>query len=66
MNFSDQLIQWLAEKGYDPVYGARPLKRLIQTSLLNKVAKEIISGVIKPDAKCDLDIQNNEVVISVK
>ena len=66
MNFSDKLIHWLAEKGYDSVYGARPLKRLIQTAILNKVAKDIISGGIKPDAKCDLDIENNEVVISVK
>ncbi|MBC7752593.1 MAG: ATP-dependent chaperone ClpB [Moraxellaceae bacterium] len=66
LNFSETLIQWLAEKGYDPVYGARPLKRLIQTAILNKVAKDIISGVIKPDSICDLDIQNNELVIIVK
>lgn len=64
--FSDKLIQWLAEKGYDPVYGARPLKRLIQNSILNNVAKMIISTELKPDSKVSLDIKNNEVIISVK
>ncbi len=62
--FSDKLIQWLAEKGYDPVYGARPLKRLIQTAVLNPVAKMIISHEIKPESTFKVDVKNNEVTIA--
>ncbi len=40
--------EYFAEKGYDPVYGARPLKRVIQNDLLNPLAKEIIAGNFKP------------------
>jgi len=42
---------WIAKKGYDPIYGARPLKRVIQTELLNPLSKEIISGKIKSGSK---------------
>ena len=38
---------WLAEKGYDPVYGARPLKRVIQRELQNPLAGHILAGHIK-------------------
>ena len=43
---SDQARNWLAEKGYDPAYGARPLKRVIQKSLQDPLAEEILSGSI--------------------
>jgi len=39
--------EWLAENGYDPIYGARPLKRLIQSEVENPLALEILSGNIK-------------------
>jgi ATP-dependent Clp protease ATP-binding subunit ClpB len=39
---------WLAEKGYDPAYGARPLKRVIQKSLQDPLAELILSGKVKP------------------
>ena len=42
LNVSDPVKDWLAARGYDPVYGARPLKRLIQTEIVNKLAKELI------------------------
>jgi ATP-dependent Clp protease ATP-binding subunit ClpB len=41
-------VHWLAEKGYDPVYGARPLKRAIQKHLQDPLAEKILSGDI-PD-----------------
>ena len=43
-----KVIEDLSRKGYDPLYGARPLKRLIQNSLLNPLSKEILRGVYKP------------------
>jgi ATP-dependent Clp protease ATP-binding subunit ClpB len=39
--------EWLAEKGYDPAYGARPLKRVIQKELQDPLAEMILSGAIK-------------------
>ena len=42
----DQAVEWLAEQGYDPVYGARPLKRVIQRSLQNPLAGQLLDGSI--------------------
>ncbi len=42
LNISDKVKDWLAVRGYDPVYGARPLKRVIQTQLVNQLAKHLI------------------------
>lgn len=42
LNITDAVKDWLAERGYDPVYGARPLKRLIQKEIVNKLATELI------------------------
>jgi len=42
----DEAVNWLANKGYDPVYGARPLKRVIQSELQDKLAEEILLGKI--------------------
>src|SRR5699024_1872031 len=42
LTLSDPVKEWLAQKGYDPVYGARPLKRLIQTEITSRLAKQLI------------------------
>lgn len=42
LHISDEIKNWLAQRGYDPVYGARPLKRLIQTEIVNALATELI------------------------
>lgn len=47
IDFDKKAVEFLAQKGYDPIYGARPLKRVIQSELLNPLSKEIISGKIK-------------------
>lgn len=47
IDFSQEAIEFLAKKGYDPIYGARPLKRVIQTELLNPLSREIIAGKVK-------------------
>lgn len=47
IDFDQAAVDFLAKKGYDPIYGARPLKRVIQTELLNPLSKEIISGKVK-------------------
>jgi ATP-dependent Clp protease ATP-binding subunit ClpB len=47
LDITPAALAWLAEKGLDPAYGARPLRRLIQTAIGDSLAKEIISGEIK-------------------
>ncbi|MBI2235529.1 MAG: AAA family ATPase, partial [Magnetospirillum sp.] len=47
LSLDERAMQWLAEKGYDPVYGARPLKRVIQRSLQNPMASLILEGRVK-------------------
>jgi ATP-dependent Clp protease ATP-binding subunit ClpB len=47
LDVDETAISFIAGKGFDPIYGARPLKRVIQTDLLNPLAKEIISGQFK-------------------
>ncbi|MEU0748199.1 AAA family ATPase, partial [Streptomyces albogriseolus] len=47
LDITPEALQWLAEEGLDPAYGARPLRRLVQTSIGDRLAKEILSGEIK-------------------
>ena len=64
IHFSDSLINWLGEKGFDPVFGARPLKRLIQTEVLNPLAKKMIAGEIKSDSVVKINYQDNKITFS--
>lgn len=59
---SQEALDWLAQLGYDPVYGARPLKRVIQKRVLNELSKEILSGRISSDAKIQLDVFDGQFV----
>ena len=61
---SDRAVEYIARKGFDPVYGARPLKRVIQTDLLNPLSKKIISGSIKAGDKISVDATSEGLVIS--
>ena len=46
LNIEDDALVWLAERGYEPAYGARPLKRVIQTELQDPLSEQILSGVV--------------------
>nr|WP_321268802.1 ATP-dependent chaperone ClpB [uncultured Tolumonas sp.] len=59
----DSLLAHLAEAGFDPVYGARPLKRAIQQQVENPLAQDILSGKILPSKTLVLDIQNDKLVV---
>ena len=47
LDITPAAMTWLADKGYDPVYGARPLKRVIQKALLDPLAELILAGTVK-------------------
>jgi len=54
----------LAKKGYDPTFGARPLKRVIQTEILDKLALQIIEGKVKEESKVKVEEKNGKFIIS--
>lgn len=62
MDATPEAIAYLSEKGYDPQFGARPVKRVIQRDVLNKLSKEILAGNIKTDSIILLDAFNGELV----
>ena len=61
INISQPAIDWLAQLGYDPQFGARPLKRVLQKRIMNELSKQILSGAIskEDEIKIDLDKNNN-------
>ncbi len=59
---SEEALDWLAQLGYDPQFGARPLKRVIQKKILNELSKDILSGKIDKDSKIKLDMFDNQFV----
>ena len=63
MNVTDSAKEILAKQGYDPVYGARPLKRFIGNVLETDIAKKIIAGEIKDNSVITVDTDGNNIVI---
>ncbi|MCX7547703.1 ATP-dependent chaperone ClpB [Xanthomarina sp. F1114] len=59
---TDEAIKYLAEKGYHPEYGARPVKRVIQKEVLNELSKEILAGKITTDSIILLDAFDDKLV----
>lgn len=62
LDATEEAIAYLAEKGYDPQYGARPVKRLIQKEVLNNLSKELLSGKIATDSIVLLDSFDDQLV----
>ncbi|MBD0726515.1 ATP-dependent chaperone ClpB [Flavobacterium sp. L1I52] len=62
MDATPQAIEYLSEKGFDPQFGARPVKRVIQREVLNQLSKEILSGKITTDSIILLDAFDGQLV----
>ena len=65
LNVTPAAKDYIISNGYDPIYGARPLKRFIQSKVETLVAKKIISDDIAPDSTITVDIQDGELVATV-
>ncbi|HHF3151185.1 ATP-dependent chaperone ClpB [Vibrio alginolyticus] len=61
LEVSDKALDLIAQVGFDPVYGARPLKRAIQQNVENPLAKSILSGEIVPDKTVQLIVTNDQI-----
>ncbi|MFD0829116.1 ATP-dependent chaperone ClpB [Neobacillus sp. M.A.Huq-85] len=66
ISVSDEAKEFIAENGFDPVFGARPLKRYIQRSIETKLARAIIAGKVRDHSKVFVDCDNREIEISVQ
>ncbi|MES2656301.1 MAG: ATP-dependent chaperone ClpB [Bacteroidota bacterium] len=60
LNITDEALDWLAQLGYDPQYGARPLKRVMQRRILNELSKEILAGKIKKDSSIMISLDSSQ------
>ena len=66
IEFSQKFIDYMSEKGYDPAYGARPIKRILQRELVNMLAKDLIEGSISKDRPVLVDVSGDQIVIASK
>ena len=66
LNIRDSVKKYIVDKAYDPKYGARPLRRMIQTKLEDKLADELLSGNVKRGDTLDVGVKKEEVVFQVR
>ena len=62
VSFTDAALDFISEVGYDPIYGARPLKRAIQQEIENPLSREILSGKLLPGKPVTVDFENDQIV----
>lgn len=65
LEISSEAIEWIASEGFDPQYGARPLKRVVQKNLLNRLSKELLAGNISKDQVVKIGATGSGLSISV-
>lgn len=66
LSFTNKFEDFMIDKGYDPAYGARPIKRVMQRELINKLAKSILEGKLNKDSAIVVDVADNDVVLRNK
>jgi len=59
---TDEAVEWLAQLGYDPQFGARPVKRVMQKQVLNELSKQLLAGTIDKEKEIVLDMFDNKFV----
>jgi len=63
ISFTSAFEDYMSHKGYDPAYGARPVKRLMQRELVNQLAMAILRGTVRKDSEIVVDVQDDQVVM---
>ena len=58
---TDEVLDYLGEQGYDPQFGARPLKRVLQRQVLNELSKDILAGKISKDSVVEAVLENGRI-----
>jgi ATP-dependent Clp protease ATP-binding subunit ClpB len=62
LSASKEAIDWMTEQGYDPQFGARPIKRVMQRTILNELSKSMLAGELWQDTNVLLDVSDNKIV----
>lgn len=63
---TEKAIDWIAEAGYDPQFGARPVKRIVQKYLLNDLSKDILAGRVSAEHPISIDVQDDHLIFNSK
>lgn len=63
ISFTEAFEDYMTDKGYDPAFGARPIKRVVQRELVNKLAKAILDGTVHKDSVVEADVADGEIVL---
>ncbi|MEZ5004647.1 MAG: ATP-dependent chaperone ClpB [Chitinophagales bacterium] len=63
LSYTDEAVKWLANEGYDPQFGARPLKRLINKEIVNQLSKRILADQLTPDGSVVIDSLGGDIVL---
>ena len=66
IDFTDRFVDYMSTKGYDPAYGARPIKRLFQRELVNLLAKGILEGKITKESTVMVDVKDGQITVNNK
>jgi len=66
ISFTQEFEDYMSTKGYEPSYGARPIKRLMQKELVNLLAKSILDGHVHRDSEIQVDMQGGQIVVRDK
>ncbi len=66
LELSEEALNYIADEGYDPVYGARPLKRYLQQAVETPLARDIISGKVRDGEEVRIEIQGDDLAFEVK
>ena len=63
---TDRAVEWIAQEGYDPQFGARPVKRVIQRNLLNDLSRQILAEQVTKDNNIVVDVKDDHIVFENK
>lgn len=66
LTWTPEVVAFLADEGYDPFFGARPLKRLIQQDVVNMLATGLLEGKIPPESKVELHLHKNKIAYKLE
>jgi ATP-dependent Clp protease ATP-binding subunit ClpB len=66
LDVTDAAKEWLAVTGFDPVYGARPLRRLVQTAIGDRLAKGLLAGTVRDGSKVIVDLNESSDALEVR
>lgn len=64
LHVSDKAVAWLADNGYDPMFGARPLKRIIMSEVEDRIADKILGGTLSDGGTVSVDVKGKELIIN--